>query len=155
MRASDVMQILPAARLADAVLPAMRTVARHDLPGLVVVDEHDQVVACVGVTDLLGLALPPYLRGEACLARTFGEAHSDRIAEWLLGAAVRDVVGEAAERIPLVRADATLVELAETMSRQRCALVMVEQRETGVLGVVTARRLLEALVDAVAGETPR
>ncbi|MBB4908772.1 CBS domain-containing protein [Actinophytocola algeriensis] len=156
MRASDVVQTLPVARLGDAVLPAMRTVTRRDLPGLVVVDEQDQVVACVSLTDLIGLVLPRYLRDSGpCLARTFDEAHADRIAESLLGAAVRDVVGEAAERIPVVRADATLVELAETMSRQRCALVMVEQRETGMLGVVTARRLLEVLVDAAVDETPR
>jgi hypothetical protein len=50
---------------------------------------------------------------------------------------------------------ARTVELAETMSRRRCALVMVEQRETGVLGVVTAGRLLEVLVDAAVGDTPR
>lgn len=155
MRASDVVQTLPAARLVDAVLPAMRTVARRDLPGLVVVDEQDRVVACVSLSDLLGMVLPRYMRDEPCLARTFGEAHADRIAEALAGAAVRDVVGDVTERIPVVRADATLVELAETMSRQRCALVMVEQRETGVLGVVTAGRLLEVLVDAAMGETPR
>lgn len=155
MRASDVVQTLPAARLVDAVLPAMRTVARRDLPGLVVVDEQDRVVACVLLSDLVGLVLPRYMRDEACLARTFGEADADRIAEWLMGASVGDVVGEVEEQIPVVRADATLVELAETMSRQRCALVMVEQRETGVLGVVTAGRLLEVLVDAAMGETSR
>jgi CBS domain-containing protein len=155
VRASDLAQTLPTARLVDGVLPAMRTVVRRELPGLVVVDEQDQVVACVSVTDLLGLALPRYLRGEQCLARTFSEAQADRIAEWLLGAAVRDVVGDVTERIPVVRADATVVELAETMSRRRCALVMVEQRETGVLGVVTAGRLLEVLVDAAVGDTPR
>jgi CBS domain-containing protein len=155
VRASDLAQTLPTARLVDGVLPAMRTVVRRELPGLVVVDEQDQVVACVSVTDLLGLALPRYLRGEQCLARTFSEAQADRIAEWLLGAAVRDVVGDVTERIPVVRSDATVVELAETMSRRRCALVMVEQRETGVLGVVTAGRLLEVLVDAAVGDTPR
>ena len=155
MRASDVVQTLPAARLVDAVLPAMRTVVRRDLPGLVVVDEQDQVVACVSLTDLLGLVLPRYMRDEPCLARTFGEAHADRVAEALLGTTVREVIGEVSERIPVVRADATLVELAETMSRQRCALVMVEQRETGMLGVVTAGKLLEVLVDAAVGDTPR
>ena len=155
MRASDVVQTLPAARLVDAVLPAMRTVAQRDLPGLVVVDEQDRVVACVSLTDLLALVLPRYMRDEPCLARTLGEAHADRVAEGLAGSTVRDVVGQLTERTPVVRADATLVELAETMSRQRCTLVMVEQRETGVLGVVTAGRLLEVLVDAAAGETPR
>lgn len=69
--------------------------------------------------------------------------------------AVGDLVGGLTERIPVVRADATLVELAETMSRLRCALVTVEQRGTGTLGVVTAGRLLEVLVDAAVGETPR
>lgn len=155
MRASDVVQPLPAARLADAVLPAMRTVARRDLAGLVVVDDQDHVVACVSLTDLLGLVLPRYMRDEPCLARTYGEAHADRVAKGLADVAVGDVVGEVTERIPVVRADATLVELAEMMSRQRCPLVMVEQRETGVLGVVTAGRLLEVLVDAAVGETPR
>lgn len=153
MHASDVVQTLPAARLVDAVLPAMRTVVRRDLPGLVVVDEQDRVVACVSLTDLVGLVLPRYLRDEPCLARTFGEALADRVAEGLVGSTVGDVVGGVTERVPVVRADATLVELAETMSRQRCALVMVEQQGTGVLGVVTVSRLLEVLVDAAVGET--
>ena len=155
MRASDVVQTLPAARLHDAVLPAMRTAAGRALPGLVVVDEQDRVAACVSLTDLLGAVLPRYLRDEPCLARTVGEGHADRVAEGLVEVAVRDVVGDVTERVPVVRADATPVELAETMSRLRCALVMVEQRGTGVLGVVTAARLLEVLVDTAVGETPR
>ena len=74
---------------------------------------------------------------------------------WLVGALVRDVVGEVAQRTPVVRADATLVEVAETMSRRCCALVMVEQRDGRMLGVITANRLLTAMVDAALEETPR
>ena len=80
MRAADVVQVLPTARLVDAVLPAVRVVVRRELPGLVVVDERDQVVACVSSTDLLRLMLPRYLRCEPCLARLFGDQQADRIA---------------------------------------------------------------------------
>jgi len=149
MRAADVAESLPTARLDDDVLPAMRMVSRHNLPGLVVADEHGHVVACAATVDLLRLALPRHLWNEPCLARVFDEAYADRIGAKLTGTRIRDVVGEIAGRIPLARPEATVVELAELMARRGCPLVLVGTEEGHVVGIVTANRLLQALAAAV------
>lgn len=155
MHAADVVETLPAARLDDAFLPAVRTMLRHGLPGLVVVDDRGQTVACMSSVDLLRLALPRYVHEQPILARVFDERHADQIADRLARTTVRDVVGELAGRIPMVRSEATLVELAETMTQLGCPLTMVEPGEGGgAVGVVTVNHLLEVLV-AAAGSRSR
>ncbi|WP_116103775.1 CBS domain-containing protein [Amycolatopsis thermalba] len=153
MHAADVVEPLPTARLDEAALSAARTLARHGRPALAVLDEQDQVVGCLSALDLVRLALPRYLRDEPCLARTFDEAHADRVVATLATTAVRDVIGEVAARIPVARPDATVVELAEMMARQSCPAVLVERSAGGAAGVVTASRLLELLVSAVEDRT--
>jgi hypothetical protein len=64
------------------------------------------------------------------------------------------VVGERANWIPNARPQATLVEITEQMARWRSPIVLVEGEEGGVLGLVTANRVLE-LVLAGTGERPR
>lgn len=154
MHAVDVVETLPTARLDDAFLPAVRAMVRHGLPGLVVVDDGGHVVACMSSVDLLRLALPRYLHEQPVLARVFDERHADQIADRLARTMVRDVVGQLAGRIPTVRPEATLVEVAETMTQVGCSLTMVERGEDGdPVGVVTANRLLEVLVAAAGGRS--
>jgi CBS domain-containing protein len=148
MHAADVVETLPTARLDDAVLPAVRMVSQRNLPGLVVADDGGQVVACVSSADLLRLVLPRYMRDDPFLARVCDEAHADRIAGVLVGTPIRDVITEVAGRVPVARADATIVELAELMARECCTLVLVENDEGRTLGIVTANHLLEVLVAA-------
>lgn len=154
MHAADVVETLPTARPGDDVLSAVRMVSRRGLPGLVVADEQGAVVGCMSSVDLLRLALPGYVCEDAGLARVFDEAHADRIAAALAGTRVRDVVGKAARtnRVPAVRPQATVVEIAELMVRQGCPLVLVEKEDGGPLGIVTANHLLDLLV-AVAEDT--
>lgn len=154
MHAVDVVETLPAARLDDAILPAMLMVLQRGLPGLAIADERGHVVACMSSVDLLRLVLPRYLHDQPHLARVFDEQHADRVAERLAQTPVRDVVGETAGRVPVVRPEATVVEIAEMMARQCCPLAMVEREGGGTLGIVTANRLLEVLVAAV-GDQPR
>lgn len=157
MHAADVVETLPTARPDDAVLSALRLVCQHGLPGLVVADEHGDVVGCVSTVDLVRLTLPRYLRDEPIMARVFDEGHADRIAAALVGTRVRDVLGEVADRVPVARPEATVVELAELMARWCCPIALI--REKGAtLGIVTANRLLTALLAAVpdsAEDAPR
>ncbi|MDQ4093991.1 MAG: CBS domain-containing protein [Actinomycetota bacterium] len=148
MRAANVVETLPTARPGDDVLSAVGMVSRHGLPGLVVADERGEVVGCMSSIDLLRLALPPYVRADPGLARVFDEEHADRIAAALAGTRVRDVVGEATDRIPMAPPQATVVELAELMARKCCPLVLVEKAEGGTLGIITVNRLLKLLVAA-------
>jgi CBS domain-containing protein len=154
MHASDVVEVLPTARLDDAVLPAVRMVTDQSLPGLIVVDDAGQVVTCISSVDLLRLALPRYLGDDPYLARVFDEHHADRVAACLVGIAVRDVVGQTEGRTPVVRPDATVVEIADLMVKEASPLVMVKRENGETLGIVTANRLLEALANA-AEDAPR
>jgi CBS domain-containing protein len=146
MHAADVAEALPTVQLENDFVLAIRTVVRHALPGVVVADARGGVVAYLSSTDLLRLALPSYLRDEPCLARVFDEEQADRIAAALIGARVGDVIGDAGDRISVARPQATVVELAELMARRSCPLVLVERENGGMLGVVTANRLLEVIV---------
>jgi CBS domain-containing protein len=149
MHASDVVESIPSARLDDAVLPAVRMVLRHDLPGLIVIDEQGRAVAGISSVDLLRATLPRYVRNEPCIARLYGEEHGDLIAAQLAGASVRDVIGDIAGRIPVARRQATLVEVAEMMARLCCPVVLVERDADSMLGMVTANGLLKVLLAAV------
>ena len=150
MFAAGAVETLPGARLDDDVLSAVRRALQHGLPGLVAADERGEVVGCLSWVDLIRLVLPGYLREEPRLARTFDEEHADRIAATLVGTRVGDVISGAAHRTPIARPQATAVELAELMARHRCPLVLVEKETGGILGIVTASRLLELLVAAAA-----
>lgn len=148
MRAADVVETLPSAGLDDALLPALRMVSQRGLPGLVVVDEHGEVVTCLSSVDLVRLVLPRYLHDEPGLARVFGEEYADRMCAKLVDTPVRAVVDEAVNRIPVARPQATAAELVELMARRNCALVLVRNDNGGTLGVVTANRLLAVLTAA-------
>jgi CBS-domain-containing membrane protein len=153
MHAADLVEELPSVRPDDDILSAMRMVAREHLPGLVVADEHGEVVGCMSVIDLLRLALPRYIHDELGLARVVDEQHADRVAATLVGISVLEVVGEASAHIPMARPQATMVELAELMAERCSPLVVVARKQGGTLGVVTATHLLELLVQAAEGAT--
>jgi CBS domain-containing protein len=152
MHAAEVAQSLPVAHLDDTAMSAVQVVVAQGVPGLVVTDEADQVVACVSAVDLLRLVLPDYLRGRPCLSRVIEEDVADRIAARLTDVPLRQVVTETEGGVPEARAEATLVELAELMGRRGCALALVRADTGGAHGVVTVHRLLEALAAGAAGE---
>lgn len=153
MHAAEVAQSLPVARIDDTALSAVRVVVEHRLPGLMVTDEADRVVACVSSADLLRLALPDYLRGRPCLSRVIGELVADRIAARLVDMSLRQVVIETAGSVPEARAEATLVELAELMARRGCALAFVRSDTGEAFGVITVTRLLEVLMAGATGDS--
>jgi CBS-domain-containing membrane protein len=145
MRAADAIEDLPTVSPDDDALSAVLMVARQRLPGLIVADPEGVVVSCVSSIDLLQAALPRYLREEPNLARVFDEKHADRIAAALIGARVGDVVRDMADRVPVARPRATVVELAELMVQRCCPLVLVAEKNGPHLGVVTANGLLALL----------
>jgi hypothetical protein len=151
MLAASFAERLPAVRPGEDLLSAVRLVVAYGLPGLVVADERGEVVRCLASTDLLRLLLPRYVWDEPGLARTFDEEHADRIATALVGTPLGDVVGDRAAWIPNARAQATIVELTEHMVRWRTPIVLVEREQGGVLGVVTANRVLEMLLAGTGG----
>ena len=151
MRAANVTEALPTVRPGDDVLTAVQLVTRHHLSGLVVADEQGEVVGCMSSIDLLQLMLPRYLQDDPGLARVFDEEHADRIAAALVGIRVSDVLGEASARTPIVRARATVIELAELMVERRSPIAVVARAQGGTLGVVTVNHLLDLLIESAGG----
>ncbi|MGW0735143.1 CBS domain-containing protein [Streptomyces sp. NPDC002851] len=150
MHAGDVVETLPTALPDDDVLSAVRMVVQHGLPGLVVADERGHVVGCMSSINLLHVVLPEYFFDGPCLAQVIDESHADRIAAELVGKRVRDVLERVTEPIPHVRADATVVELGAIMGRRHSPFALIERDGGGILGIVTANRLLGLLAAAVA-----
>ncbi len=153
MHAADVIENLPTVSPGDDALSAVLIVARQRLPGLIVADHQGAVVSCVTSTDLLRAALPRYLREEPNLARVLDEKHADGIAAALVGACVGDVVRDIADRVPVARPRATVVEVAELMVQWCCPLVLVAEKNGPHLGVVTANGLLALLAAKAQGSS--
>jgi CBS domain-containing protein len=154
MRASDIVESMPTVGLDDDLLSAIREILRRGLPGLIAADQHGSVVGCLSMVDLVGVALPGYLRDTPTLARAIDEGYADRLAAGLAGTRVSEAIGEAARTAPVVRPEATAVELAEIIVRHRSAVVLVRGDDGHARGVVTADRLLAALVAQAEG-TPQ
>jgi CBS domain-containing protein len=154
MHAADVIETLPTALPDDDILSAVQMVSRHGLPGLVVADEQGELIGCMSSVDLLRAALPHYLLDDPGLTHVIDEGHADRIAATMVGTRVRDVLTWGAPRIPRVEPRATAVEMAELMVRRQCPFALVEGEGGGILGIVTANRLLGLLATAAEG-TPR
>lgn len=153
MHAADVVTELPVVRLDDELLSAVRIVSRGGLPGLAVADEQGRLVAGISAVELLRLIMPRYLLNEPLLARVFDESQADRIAAALVDLPVRDVVDGIEAPIPVVRSEATVVEVAEMMAERGCPLVLVREKDGGILGIVTAQRLLDRMVVAAEGDS--
>ncbi|MGV0742378.1 CBS domain-containing protein [Mycolicibacterium sp. XJ870] len=153
MHAADVTESLPTVLPSDDILAAIQVVTQHHLPGLVVADELGEVVGCMSSVDLLRLTLPRYVQEGPGLARVLDERHADRIAAALTGIRVGDVIGAGSARIPIVRPQATVIELAELMAERGCPLAVVARERGGTLGVVSANHLLELLMEAIEGTT--
>lgn len=146
MRAREIVDPAPVVRLDGPALDAVRLVADATTHGVVVVDDTGQPVTLLTESQLIGLFLPRYLRAEPSLAHVVDEEHADRFAQALSGATVRTLLPEPLPPIPAVRDDDTLVETATVMDSLRSPVVAVLDAGGHLVGVVTASRLLSAML---------
>lgn len=146
MRAGQIAEPAPVVRLDGPALDAVRLVADTSTHGVVVVDETGRPVTLLTESQLIGLFLPRYLRAEPTLAHVVDEEHADRFAHALSGATVRALLPVPLPTIPAVRDDDTLVEAASVMDSLQSPLVAVLDASGGLVGVVTAGRLLSAML---------
>jgi CBS domain-containing protein len=154
MHASDALATLPTAHLSDPVLSVAKVVAEPELPGCVVVDGDDRVIGCLTSLDLLWLAEPRYLDDAPLLANVFSEEQADRIAEQLMGTRIGDILDLVNERIPWIRPEATIVEVVHLLVSRSTDLLLVKDADSPTaLGVITADRALEVLLNALEGST--
>ena len=149
MRARDLAEPFPPVGLDTPALEASRLLAEQRLPGLVVVDAQGFPLVILPGSQVLRFALPEYVEEDPSLAAIYSEADADNFAAGLAGHTVRelmphkDYLPRSKRDRPIVRSDATLIEVAATMARQHSPVVAVVDGDQ-VLGVVTVHRLLSA-----------
>lgn len=156
MRASQIMQDLPVYFANEAAMVAIRQVAHDDLPGFVVIDPHTQWLTALSLMDLLGLLLPEYVRQSQAIALVYDEESADGLAQRAAGVSLGELLCAHDRRGAEVSADATLVEMAEMMTRLRSPILLVrgaDPRHTlRQAPVVTAESVFKALLRPVAGD---
>ena len=138
MRAEQIAETFPAVTLDSNALDAVRLLATHRLPGLVVTDTAGMPVTILPASQVVRLLVPH----DPSLAGVLSESMADRVADKLCGKTVAQVLPKPLPDMSTVKADDTIVEVAAMMARNRSPLVAVISAE-GLVGVITATRLLE------------
>jgi CBS domain-containing protein len=132
----------PAVNLDSPARDAVRLLAEHRLAGLVVGNgTSEKAYAVLTASQVVGFLVPGYVQDDPGLARVLTESMADHAADKLKGKTIRDLLPVKAQRIPVVDADDTIVEVAEVMSRMHSPLVTVV-KSGKLYGVITASRLL-------------
>lgn len=158
MRARDLATGYPAVTLDSDALDAARMLAEQRLPGVLVLDAAGEPYAILPASRLVGLLVPGYVIDDPALAAVIDEPHADRLCRALAGRTVRECLPREKAVPSVTDPDATALEVAALMARDRSPLVAVveyaEHRpatDAGpgrprLLGVITASHLLEQLL---------
>jgi len=142
VRAEAIAEEFPSVALDSNALEAVRLLAIHRLPGLVVTNADGTPVTILPASQVVRLLVPPYVQEDPSLAGVLSESMADRVADKLGGKTVKEVLPKPPPEMATVKADDTIVEVAALMARNRSPLVAVMSGE-GLIGVITASRLLE------------
>lgn len=145
MQARDIAIHVPTVTANDPVAQAVRVMAVSRLPGLIVVDDHSRPWMVLPGTQVLRLAVPGSYQEDPALARAIDEDHADRFWLELADRTVRDCAPQQPAKPVTVRADATLLEVAALMARQRSPLVAVVDDHGVLVGAITLVRLITSL----------
>ena len=131
--------------LTDTVATALRILADHRLPGLVVTDDKRRPRAVLPGTQALRMGIGQEYQEDAALARVVDEASADIFAQ----TPAHRLIGECLPPRPEIRAvvsgDATLLEVACLMARTHSPLVAVVDDDGAMTGVITLAMVLERL----------
>lgn len=125
----------------DAI-EAVRLIAEHHLPGLVITDPAGRPLQIVPASQVVRLLVPAYVQDDPALAGVVGELTADRVAARLRGKSVDEALAAAPPKLARVNADDTIIEVAAVMAREHCPLAAVVADDR-LVGVITASRLLE------------
>ena len=132
----------PVVNIDSPARDAVRLLAEHRLTGLVVGNgTSEKAYAVLPASQVVRFLVPGYVQDDPGLARVLTESMADHAADKLKGKTIRDLLPLKAQRIPVVDADDTILEVAEIMSRMHSPLVTVV-KSGKLYGVITASRLL-------------
>lgn len=146
MRAGDLAVEFPTVRPDSPAIDAARLLAGQNLPGLVVVDDQHRPTTILPGTQVLRMAVPAYCQDDPALARVIDEAHADLFLRELTDRTVRECLPEQPRELPVVTAEATVLEVAALMARARSPLVAVADAGGVLLGVITLDALLDRML---------
>ena len=144
MRASDIAVRVPTVTLSDPVSRAVRVMTQEQLPGLIVVDDGRPKLVIPG-TQVLRMAVLDSYQDDPALVRTIDEAHADLFWQEPGNRTVGDCLPTKPAKAVTVAPEATLLELATLMLRQRSPLVAVVDSSGTLIGAITLNRLLSSL----------
>ncbi|MBE1530700.1 CBS domain-containing protein [Actinomadura algeriensis] len=147
MRARELAVQYPTVTPEHSALEAARLLAEHGLPALIVADARGRPVAVLPGSRLLRLLIPRYVRDDPALARVYDEGHADRLCAELAERTVADLLRHDEPPLPVVDADATVMEIASVMDQDRSPMVAVcERRGEPMLGAIAVPHLLTRLL---------
>jgi CBS domain-containing protein len=143
--ASDFAQPVGLVLTTDTVLDVARRLVTEALPGLAVISDDGRPLAILPASQVLGLAVPAYVKDDPSLARVVDEAAADRLVEGLAGLTVQGVLEDAEpDLLGTVDHDATLLEVAALMARLHVPLLVVAGPDGKAIGTISARDVLGA-----------
>ena len=79
----------------DTLLDAARRMVREALPALAVVSDDGRPLAVLPASQVVGLAVPTYIKDDPSLARVVDEASADRLVEGLADLTIQAVLDDA------------------------------------------------------------
>ncbi|HZE42033.1 MAG TPA: CBS domain-containing protein [Stackebrandtia sp.] len=146
MRASDLATDFPTVTLDTPALEAARLMAGNDLPGLIVLGDNGSPCTVLAATQVLRMAVPRYIQDDPTLAGVIDEAAADTFVNGLGGRTVRELLPDETRELPVVPADATLLEIAALMAQVRIPIVAVLGADKRMTGAITADSLLDRVL---------
>ena len=151
MRAAEIDEEFPVVDIDSPAVDAARMLAKHKLPGIVVLTADGQLYAVLPASQVVRFIVPSYMQEDPLLARVFAESVADRAVEALGGKTIRELLPQQRPRLPIADADDTILEVATIMGMMRSPLIAV-MKHGKLHGVITASRLSAmALKCALAG----
>jgi CBS domain-containing protein len=141
VQAAEIDEEFPVVDIDSPALDAVRMLAEHSLPGIVVLTEDGQLCAVLPASQVVRFIVPRYVQDDPVLAGVLAESLADRAAEMLGGKTVRELLPQHQLTLPAVNADDTIIEVAAMMGRLRSPLIAV-MKQGRLHGVITASRLL-------------
>ncbi|MFD0366528.1 CBS domain-containing protein [Streptomyces sp. NPDC127114] len=151
MSARDLAEPYPHVTTDDSAVDAVRLLAEHNLPALLVLDADGAPYAAVPGSQLVRQLVPAYVMEDPLLAPVIDDRHAEAVVGELEGQTVFQWLPARSFRPPYVGPDAGMMEIAAAMARTHVPLVAVVERHgsaTRLLGVVSAAGLMRHLLAA-------
>jgi CBS domain-containing protein len=141
VQAAEIDEYFPVVDIDSSALEAVRMLAEHSLPGIVVVTAEGQLYAVLPASQVVRFIVPIYVQDDPLLVGVLAESMADRAAKTLGGKTLRELLPQHQLTLPAANADDTIIEVAAMMGKLRTPLIAV-MKQGRLHGVITASRLL-------------